>query len=71
MISSVSAVGCLIRMRGVLEGIPEERKTEVRSGVVKDRKKRFFEVTLVGSGHVTCPVLRGSGDRVIWCHKGS
>ena len=36
------------------------RKTEVRFGVVKDRKKRFFEVTLAGSGHVTCSYYRGS-----------
>ena len=54
-----------------MEKNSEERKTEVRFGVVKDRKKRFFEVTLVGSGHVTCSVVRGTEDRVVWCHEES
>ena len=38
----------------------ETRKTEVRFGVVKDRRKEFFEVTLAGSGHVTLSYNRGS-----------
>ena len=52
--------------------ILKTRKTEVRFGVVKDRKKRFFEVTLAGSGHVTCSYYRGSEDREsVHCVKGS
>ena len=54
-----------------MERNPEERKTEVRFGVVKDRKKRFFEVTLVGSGHVTCSAVRGTETELFWCHEES
>ena len=50
---------------------PEERKLEVRFGIVRDRKKRFFEVTLVGSGHVTCSAVRGTETELFWCHEES